>query len=285
MLEVADGIYFESRYRSGNVGCVATLEGAILIDSPMLPSDASDWLKQIGTVSREGIAFLINTDYLVERVLGNCYFPAATIAHQLAWVEMQRYDESYLQRFLSHEKIPDSDLHLSRTRIVPPELGFVKEMTIYTGERELRLRHVGGHTSASIMVHLSQSRVLFTGNVVTCGEHPSLGQANTLRWLHVLEQIRAMSDVEVIVPGRGGVCSLADVDILIDYITRMRERVYENFLNDYTRRETVDKVKMQDFFPFQGDARDTMERRVRSSVERVYDEFKKEGEKKRATSG
>ena len=99
MREIAEGIYYEGAYRSGNVGCVQTREGAVLVDTPMLPNDAWDWLKKTAAGNREGIAFLINTDYHLQRVLGNCYFPAPSIAHQRTWIEMQRYDESYLQRY------------------------------------------------------------------------------------------------------------------------------------------------------------------------------------------
>ena len=65
------------------------------------------------------------------------------------------------------------------------------------------------------------------------------------------------------------------VELLTDYITKMRERVYEHYTSGYTRRETVDKVKMQDFFEVSAERRGVIERRIRGSVERVYDEFKK----------
>ena len=43
MREIAKGVFFENDYISGNVGCVLTEEGAVLIDSPMLPKDAWHW--------------------------------------------------------------------------------------------------------------------------------------------------------------------------------------------------------------------------------------------------
>ncbi len=283
MHEIAEGVYFENAYRSGNVGCAITAEGAMLIDSPMLPRDAWDWLKKIASVTKQGIAFLINTDYRIERVLGNCFFPTPTIAHQLAWIEMQRYDEGFLQRhFARHkERYPSIAAHLSKARVVLPELALTEDMTLYKGERTFRLIHVGGHTAASIIVHLPKERILFTGNVVITGEHPSLGEANSMQWLHALELIRQMDDVDIIVPGYGDLCDPPATEILTDYITKMRERVHEYYTNNYTRREAVDKVKMRDFFSVPSQQREEIERRIRSSVERVYDEFKKGTEKKR----
>jgi cyclase len=212
MREIAEGVYFENAYISGNVGCILTGEGAILVDSPMLPRDAWDWLRKIASKTKQGVL---------------------------------------------------------------PELAMTADMTSHKGHRVLRILHVGGHTPASIMVHLPQERILFAGDVVVAGEHPSLSSADTMKWLHALEVIRDMEDVEIIVPGRGEPCDPSATEILSEYISQIRERVHEYYSGGYTRRETVDKVKMEDFFGVPPDARTEIERRIRGSVERVYDEFKK----------
>jgi cyclase len=284
MREIAKGVYVEDAYFSGNVACVCTGEGAVLIDSPMLPRDAWAWLKKVDSVTKQGIAFLISTDYRIERVLGNCFVPTtSTIAHQAAWAEMQRYDEGFLQRYFGRRKQyhPGMEVELAKARVVLPELTLTTDLTLYKGDQVLRLIHAGGHTSASIMVHLPKERFLFSGNVVVSGEHPSLNQANTLKWLHALEMIRDMEDVDIIVPGHGDLCDPSATEMLTDYITQMRERVYEHYSAGLTRRETVDKVRMQDFFEVPPDRRAEIERRIRGSVERVYDEFKKGKLKKR----
>jgi cyclase len=283
MREIVNRIYLEDAYASGNVGCVATSEGAVLIDAPMLPKDAWDWLRKIGSLTKQGVAALINTDYHLEHVLGNCFFPpTVTIAHQAAWSEMSRYDEAFLTRYLSHQKENQSllSLDLSKARVVLPELTMTADMTLYKGDRELHLLYAGGHTQASIMVHLPQDRLLFAGNVVVKDEHPALSQANSEKWLQALEMIRSMDDVDIIVPGHGDVCDMSATETLTQYITLMRDRVYEHYQMGLTRRETVDKVKMEDFFSISADQRVETERRLRASVERVYDEFKKGTQKR-----
>ncbi len=284
MREIVKGVYYKDSYCSGNVGFAMTDEGAVLIDSPMLPKEAWEWLRKITSVAKRGIALLINTDYKVERVLGNCFFPAnVNIAHQLAWSELQRYDEAFLQRYMSHYKDCDSSTasDLNKARVVLPELTMTADMSIYKGGRTFHLIHAGGHTPASIMVHMPKERILFTGDVVVNREHPSLAQANSMRWLHALETIRKLDNVDVIVPGRGQPCDLAATEALTDYINTMRQRVYQCYTDGYTRRETVDRVRMQEFFPIPSGKREETERRIRSSVERVYDEYKKETDKKK----
>jgi len=282
MRKIVKGVYFEDAYRSGNVGCVISDDGAILIDSPMMPTDAWSWLKRIASMTKKGIAFLINTDYHIERVLGNCFFPTTTIAHQLTWIEMQRYDEAYLQRYFNHQKERYTSITagLTKARIVLPELALSGNITLYKGERIFRLIHVGGHTPASVMLHLPKERILFAGDVVVNGEHPSLGQADSLQWLHALEMIRNMDEVDIIVPGSGGLCDASATEVLTDYVHKMRERVYEHYMLKCTRRETVDKVKMGDYYSIPPDRQLEIARRIRSSVERVYDEYKKGKTKK-----
>jgi cyclase len=261
MREIAPSVYLEDGFFSGNVGCVTTGEGAVLIDSPMLPADAWAWLKSVASVTKQGISFLINTDYGIERVLGNCFFPTTgTIAHQAAWAEMQRYDEGYLQRYLTRhrQRYGGIDAGLAKARIVLPELTLTSEMTLYKGSRVFRIIYAGGHTPASIIVHLPKERILFAGNVVVTGQHPAMDQSNTLSWLHALEMIRNMEGVDVIVPGYGDPCEPSA-----------------------SRREVVDKVKMQGFFHPPDDDRAATERRIRASVERVYDEFKKGAKRRR----
>ena len=288
MKEIASGVYCETSYCSGNVGFAVTEEGAVLVDSPMMPRDAWDWLRKITSITMKGISVLINTDYKVERVLGSCFFPATTtIAHQITWSELQRYDEQFLQRQIGHNAECDSQTatELAKTRIVHPELTLTSDMSIFKAGRAFRLLYAGGHTPASIMVHMPQEKVLFAGDVVINGEHPALSQANSMRWLHTLEIIRRLNDVELVVPGRGQPCHPLDTEMLSDYISKMRDRVYDCFTGGCTRRESVDRVRMSDFCPVPASKRDEVERRIRASVERVYDEFKKDNEKKRHADG
>jgi cyclase len=254
----------------------------------MMPKDAWDWLRKITSTTKKGIALLINTDYQVERILGNCFFPASTtIGHQFTWSELQRYDEAYLQRHISHMRDCDAQTaaNLSKTRIVPPELTLTSDLTVHKGGRTFRLIFAGGHSPANIMVHLPHERILFSGDVVVNGEHPCLAQANSMRWLHTLETIRRLNDLDLVVPGRGEPCNPMATEMLSDYIQKLRERVHECFSEGCTRRESVDRVRMLDFYPAPASRREEIERRVRASVERVYDEFKKENEKKHHLDG
>ncbi|MBC7264980.1 MAG: MBL fold metallo-hydrolase [Chloroflexi bacterium] len=283
MREIADGVYVETAYHGANVSFVYTDEGAVLIDTPMQPREAWDWLGEVASRSNSRLAYLINTDYHIDHVLGNCFYRAITIAHELTWRELRNYDEAYLQRQLGYfrERYVGWETDLHKIRIVLPEVTVGESLTVYKGGREFQIVHVGGHTPATIAVYMPQERVLFSGDLVVSGQHPFLGHANTEQWLAALERIRNTMPVDIIVPGHGEPCGPEAIEEMHAYIAAMRERVYEHFQAGATRRETVDHVKMRDFYHIPEGERKAVELRIRSSVERVYDEYKKAAEKKK----
>ena len=94
--------------------------------------------------------------------------------------------------------------------IVPPRITFAREMALYVGDRKLELIWVGGHSPASIMIYLPQDKVLFGGDNVDDGMPFVAPYSRFGEWIEALKRIETM-DVDRIVPGHGGICSLEDV--------------------------------------------------------------------------
>jgi cyclase len=278
MKEVRDRIYIETGYVGANVGCIATDEGAILIDTPMIPADAWKWLRRVARIAKGGLAYLINTDYHSAHVLGNCFFPAVIIGHELTWHELKTHGEATLQRFIEEQKIQDPRVaaDLVEARVVAPEVTISDKLNLYKGNRAVEVIFLGGHTPASIGVYVADAKTLFAGDVVVTDRHPDLSQAQTEQWLQTLKQIRQM-DVEVVAPGHGEPCGLEGVDALIAYIEEMRRHVESLYRGGASRRETVDKVRtaMLDRFPVLPERRDATILQIRSGIERIYEEIRK----------
>lgn len=73
MEKLGANIYVETVYPGVNVGCVITNEGAICIDTPLLPGEAQRWRARIRTLGAENICFVVYTNGQSERVLGTQY--------------------------------------------------------------------------------------------------------------------------------------------------------------------------------------------------------------------
>lgn len=73
----------------------------------------------------------------------------------------------------------------------------------------VELRPVVAHTDADLVVYVPEAKVLFSGDVLD--EIPFGGHGRPRRWLEVLRGLQDL-DVEVIVPGHGGVMEPAGLD-------------------------------------------------------------------------
>jgi cyclase len=279
--QIAQGIYAETGYRGGGVGFVITDEGVILINTPMIPHEARHWRDEITRVTDQEVIYVINTDYHPECVLGNQVFTAPVIAHEQTWRKMKSYGDSFRQRLVdSFKNEPRVAAQLRSLRIVRPQITLTDRMDLYKGNKVLRLIYVGGHTPASIIVHIPGDGVLFAGDVVVNGKHPIMDEANSKEWLDALTYIRrSWVKADIIVPGEGEICDKEATKKLSTYIRRLRARVRGLYSTGHSRTETVAAVaEMIDFFPAAAGEEGEAKQRLRANAERVYEEMRTGGE-------
>ena len=67
---------------------------------------------------------------------------------------------------------------LAEVEPTPPSVTLNDRMSIFRGEREIRLVHLGrGHTGGDVVVYLPSERLVFTGDLFFAGA-PFLGDAS-----------------------------------------------------------------------------------------------------------
>ena len=284
--EVAPGVFAATQLAGANVGLIKTRCGAVLVDSPWLPQQARAWSAEVQRLCPDGVAYRVHTDYHLDHILGACFLPAAlTIAHETAWKHLRALDhDALVTRVLEQAqgRFPDLTAQLAGVHIVLPQMTLGSSMTLWC-DRAVEIVHFGGHTPATLGVYLPQERVLFAGDLIVNGCHPYVGDAVSRQWLESLQRVRAM-DVKVIVPGHGSPGGPEMVEPLYNYLKDMRTRVEACFRAGHTRRETVERVKPIDAFPVPPGDDERLRRMLRSSVERVYDEIKKDALRSRQRS-
>ena len=100
--EIAPNVFVETEFHGANVGFIVTGEGVLLIDTPMLPTDARFWLAEIQRRTDQEILYILNTAHHRGHVIGNQHFPMATVvAHEFAWKNMKSYGDSFRTRLLN----------------------------------------------------------------------------------------------------------------------------------------------------------------------------------------
>jgi cyclase len=277
--EIAPGVFVASETTGANFGLVQTDAGSVLIDAPWIPSQARAWRKEVELRSPNGVAYRIHTDDHLDHILGSCFMPPAlTVAHETAWKHLKGLDhDTMVQHALeqAQDRVGDLAAQLAEVSLVMPEITVGKGMALWCAGRPIEIIHLGGHSPASLAVFVPDRGVLFAGDLVVNGIHPYMADANSREWISALEQIRTM-DVRIIVPGHGQPGGLEIIERLYEYLVDFRARVEASFRAGHTRRETVERVRPIDAFPVEPGDEERVRRILRSSVERVYDEIKKE---------
>jgi cyclase len=275
MKKIAPGVYVETRYASGNVGMIVTGAGVVCIDAPMLPSDVYHWRAQIESITREPIVALIQTDYDQVRVLSTYLFDVPLIAHDETAGRIKMYSSEKVLNQINEILRRDGAERKWQVRV--PDLTFSERLILHKGSREIHVLHGGGHSPATCMVYLPAENLIFSGDVVFCDMHPTMGLAETKQWLSMLTALRKMS-VDIVVPGHGKPCDREATHALSDYIRDMRAMVRRSFQAGRSKSETSSAVipEMMGIFSYKESQRDQIRLRVKGGSDRIFDEYRAE---------
>jgi len=278
MQQIAPGVYVNTDFKGCNVGLIETRDGNILIDTPMVPSDNQKWLGLIRQVTGgKKTLYVINTDHHRGHVLGNQFYNAPVIAHDLAWKNMRGYGANFCQRVIdSFKREPKVQAELANLQIVRPTITFDTRLDIEHGGRTVRLIYVGGHTEATILIWLPEEKVMFAGDTVWCDQHPYMAQANSKQWLEALSFIRKLNP-QIIVPGHGALTTPDTTIPLSEYIRYVRRQVRARIRRGYSKQETASSLvkSLVPMFPVPSDRRGKIESQIKQGINRIYNEYKK----------
>lgn len=274
MDEIARNVYMESAYEGANCGLVLTNEGAVVIDTPVIPEQGKAWAAQVAELT-DKVLYVFNTDHHRAHIMGNQYFDAPVLAHEAAWKEMSNYKDTFIERTKSmFKKQGDIQRQFNESYIVKPELTFTGRLTMRKGGRELQFIHLGGHTSATSGLYLPDANILFVGDLLVENEHPALGQCDSKEWLEQLDWL-SEQNLAGIVPGHGPLCNVKAIKPVKQYIRIMRARVRGQYKQGRTKAESAVVIsQMIDLFPYKQGKKSLIEKRIRAGVSRIYDEMK-----------
>ena len=278
--EIAPNIFIETEFHGANVAFIITGEGVILIDTPMLPNDARFWLSEIQRRTDEKIIYIINTDHHRAHVIGNQYFPTATvIAHEHAWKEMKSYGDSFRTRLMNmyRDRIPEAvaewKLHL---QIIKPEITFTGRTILYKGDKEIHMTPVGGHTPATSVIYFPREKLLFTGDVVITDRPPFLSQGNTKQWLQALTYLRKLR-YDVLIPGHGEPTGKEATENMSKYLRMVRRKVRSAYRLGLPKADTARSLShLIRYWPIPPEEKPKADRRFKSGLGRVWNEMRAE---------
>jgi glyoxylase-like metal-dependent hydrolase (beta-lactamase superfamily II) len=277
-------VFVESGYRGCTVGAILTPRGVVCVDTPLLPADARRWRAQLAALTPLPVVYTIYTDGHRDRVLGQQWLGGMVVAHEATWEKLRSYGDAMRQQvveFLTHHGAADAAEELARhLQLALPQLTLSNSgaLTLHLEKPRVVIRPVGGATPGSVWVELPDQGVVFAGDVVTQRTHPFMSEASTAQWLERLSELRDNDYFAAkIVPGRGGGYKRADTQKVVKYLTDMRARVRQMMTE---RRGKFDAAELLpeflDRFPIPADEHERVQRRIRTGLEKVYEELKSE---------
>ena len=204
LVELAPDVYGYISDFDPNTGFILGPEDVLAIDCRATPKMAREWLADMATVTDKPVTRIFLTHYHAVRVFGRAAFTEAhTVLASRGTRELiaergEQDFESEVRRFPRLFQDVDEVPGLTW-----PNLTFDQETTLWLGEREVRLLHLGrGHSKGDSVAWLPQERVLFAGDLIEDRCALYCGDAYLHAWRGTLERLAALRP-RVVVPGRG----------------------------------------------------------------------------------
>ena len=80
--KISEHIFANVEWDGGNIACINTDEGVVLVDTPMLPEHIAEWKAFVLGLNPKGIKYIINTHIHFDHIIGNYQLGGTLIMHE-----------------------------------------------------------------------------------------------------------------------------------------------------------------------------------------------------------
>ena len=230
-----------------NTGVIIGDDSVMVIDAQATPLMAQKVIDRVKTITDKPVSHVVLTHYHAVRTLGASAYNADQIimsdsAYDYVLERGEQDWESEFRRFprlfQGHESIPG---------LTYPTTTFSENMTIFLGQLEVRLMKIGrGHTAGDLIVHVPESNVVFSGDLVEYESACYCGDAHLGDWPSTLDKLGVFQSAALL-PGRGAALVGRDmvkkgIDMTRDFITTLYGSVQKSVAADKTLKEAFDSA-------------------------------------------
>jgi cyclase len=232
--ELADGVWAylqpTGTWGYSNAGLVTGQGTSLLVDTLFdlrLTREMLDEMRPM--TSARPIETLINTHANGDHCFGNELvsdraeiYATVAAAEEMRQVSAQdlhalkHSDDEELRAFAEHAF---GDFHLDEVSGRAPDRTFTGKLAISVGGREVDITDLGpAHTHSDSVIHVPDARVVFAGDLVFVDGTPISWAGPIDNWLAACDRMCAL-DVDVVVPGHGGLTDKAGVRAMHEYFS------------------------------------------------------------------
>lgn len=234
-------VFTSELYAQVNAGAIVTSEGTVVIDTLPFPRETREMIDFLRGESKRGIRYVIDTHHHADHVYGNYLFEEADIISGDKCREVMRKSG---EKNLAEAKAQTPELAEVVLRL--PNITFPDKMTLYLGDRVLRLMPLVGHSPDGIGVFLEGDKILFSGDAVMPLPYIFWGDRAVLQ--DTLRAIKEMN-LENIVQGHGEVLLKGEIDETLDasiaYLDCILEKVKAKLATRTSKERLVNEITLE----------------------------------------
>lgn len=218
----------------GNVGVLATDEGAVVVDTMTFLAQGRVVREQAVVLGRGPAQAIINTHYHQDHTHGNPAFPAEMK------VVATRATLDYLRHF-------DADFWTGEIgRALPNDL-VDDTHTLRVGGKTIRSRHLGrGHTGGDLVVEFVEDRVIHLGDLLFNGRYPRVdieAGGSAREWIGTLDRVLEL-DFDAVIPGHGPVTDREGILAFQRFLREVVDGAAEAAQEGLSLEETLSRVEI-----------------------------------------
>ncbi len=210
-----------------NAGIIIGRDGIVVVDSLISAKEAKRFIRDIRTISRKPIKYVVNTHHHLDHVFGNSEFAklgAVIIAQENDKKTMENNAGDTIKNIGKYGLTAND---MKGTTPAYPVLAYGNRMIIDIGSEQIELIHPRhSHTNGDTLVYLPGKKILFAGDILFTKYHPFLGEGNIDEWAKELDNIKSM-DIEKIIPGHGPLSGKKDLEDMKEYILLFDQKAKE----------------------------------------------------------
>ena len=217
---------------TSNAGFIVTADGVVVFDALGTPSLGWNLLEAIRKVTSAPVRYNVVSHYHADHIYGLQAFKDHTAGIVIAQERATEYREDEetsgerANQRLDQRREALAPFVDENTRVVPPDITFTQQITLYLGGKRFVMLYAGpAHSASDSMMMVEPDGVLFAGDVVQSGRIPFMNadDVDTANWLRSLDEV-AKLDPKFIIPGHGRPSTNAKDAIAFtrDYITYVR---------------------------------------------------------------
>src|SRR5258707_1162647 len=219
--EVGRGLYAYTAEGDPNSGIIVGDDAVMVVDAQATPAMAQQVIERVRKVTDKPIKYVLLTHDQAVRVVGAsackgdeilCSDSARDMIVERGRQDMDSEIGRFPRLFRAVESIPG---------LTWPSITFAQRMSVWLGQREVRIMHLGrAHTAGDVVAWVPDAQVVFSGDLVEYRSACYCGDAHFGDWPATLDRLAALN-AKALVPGRGA--ALAKPDKAVEGIAMTRD--------------------------------------------------------------